>query len=142
MWKFFWIAFIFGMIVGDSNAATVRELVNGRDPESQRFEKIIEVLRALLKRFFVLYRSSVMANSYYAEYNGFDERALQFNDDNVEEFTFSSSKSSLPSTEEKNEVKVNIEESESTQTTSQPSEEKTETENSLNSFDETTTPSQ
>lgn len=86
--KLFWIVLIFGVTIKDVKTATVRDLVNGYDPDSQRFERVLEIFQALLKRFFIMYRSSVMANSYYSEYNGLEENSVQFNKESVEDFTF------------------------------------------------------
>jgi hypothetical protein len=107
MSKLFWIILIFGVAIRETKGAvTIRDMINGPDPESKKFERIMEVMRALLKRFFLMYQASAMANSYY---NNFDDNPVLFNADSVEDFTFSPSKSPTVSNQE---LEVNAEQSE------------------------------
>lgn len=88
MLKIFWIFLIFGVAIKDTKAATLRDIINGFDPESDKYDRIIEVLQALIQRFFIMYRQSYNANKYYAERSGVNQQTVQFDGDSLESFSF------------------------------------------------------
>ena len=86
MSKIVWVLLIFCVV--SAKATTIRELVNGPNPNSTNYDRLIEVLQALMKRIYILCRSSIMINRFNSIIDKGDHPLVKFNEDEVEDFTF------------------------------------------------------
>jgi hypothetical protein len=71
----------------EASPVTVREIVNGFDEESTRYERLCQIAEALTVKIYQICRAAVMANSFYSE-RGLQDGFVRFADDDLEDFTF------------------------------------------------------
>lgn len=121
--KILWIILVVGVSVRDTKGAIIRDVVefyqNRLHPDNANYEKMAELLQTLAKRVYLICRASMLANSYYSEYNGVDENFVEFNPEDVDDFTFKPATSEKPSSNQKEENIVQAE-SDSSSTTAAP----------------------
>lgn len=87
--KFLCILLIANLFVKNLEAAvTVRDVVNGFDEDSSRYEKLYQIAEALATKLFYLVRAGIMARSFQSDRGYDDENILQFSQQELDDFTF------------------------------------------------------
>lgn len=85
--KFLCILLIANLFVRNLEAAvTVRDVVNGFDENSSRYDKLFQIAQALASKLFYIVRAGIMAQSYQSERD--NEAFVQFSQDDFDDFTF------------------------------------------------------
>lgn len=87
--KFLCILLIANLFVKNLEAAvTVRDVVNGFDEDSSRYERLYQIAEALATKLFYLVRAGIMARSFQSDRGYDDENILQFSQQELDDFTF------------------------------------------------------
>ena len=87
--KFLCILLIANLFVKNLEAAvTVRDVVNGFDEDSSRYERLYQIAEALATKLFYLVRAGIMARSFQSDRSYDDEAFVQFSQHDFDDFTF------------------------------------------------------